>query len=376
MPSSHALAPPLRSLAAPWQRLGSPSHTLTHPHTPWHPVPRPLQELLAEYNKAEVLEDYRCDGCGKKGVAEPKRSAALEEEEDDDDDEEEEEAPLLIRKQLWLCEVHHPHPVRPLAPSSHPPVPKRLWLCEVSHAYTMHTPGTYHAHTMHTPCICQVPHVFVLTLKRYSGGGRYSKISRHVAFERTVDLSHLVAPAELAAVPDEGTEGTEGTGGVEGSAPAPTPPVPPAAATACGGDQCAEAGEAREGEAARPEGGGGEEEEEELARLRAQRKQELQRQQHTEAAGGSSSGSAAGGSTAGGSAAVMAGCRYELCAVLVHQDMMNSCFFGHYIAFVRRGEAWWCLDDDEATECSWDHVAQQKACMLLYNTAANLTPQP
>ena len=369
MPSSHALAPPLRSLATPWQRLGSPSHTLTHPHTPWHPVPRPLQELLAEYNKAEVLEDYRCDGCGKKGVAEPKRSAALEEEEDDDDDEEEEEAPLLIRKQLWLCEVHHPHPVRPLAPSSHPPVPKRLWLCEVSHAYTMHTPGTYHAHTMHTPCICQVPHVFVLTLKRYSGGGRYSKISRHVAFERTVDLSHLVAPAELAAVPDEGTEGT---GGVEGSAPAPTPPVPPAAATACGGEQCAEAGEAREGEAARAEGGGEEEEEEEeLARLRAQRKQELQRQQHTEAAGGSSSGSAAGGSTAGGSAAVMAGCRYELCAVLVHQDMMNSCFFGHYIAFVRRGEAWWCLDDDEATECSWDHVAQQKACMLLYNTTAN-----
>ena len=222
---------------------------------------------------------------------------------------------------------------------------------------------------MHTPCICQVPHVFVLTLKRYSGGGRYSKISRHVAFERTVDLSHLVAPAELAAVPDEGTEGA---GGVEGGAPAPIPPVPPAAATACGGEQCAEAGEAREGEAARAEGGGEEEEEEEeLARLRAQRKQELQRQQQTEAAGGSSSGSAAGGSTAGGSAAVMAGCRYELCAVLVHQDMMNSCFFGHYIAFVRRGEAWWCLDDDEATECSWDHVAQQKACMLLYNTTAN-----
>ena len=78
-----------------------------------YPEREPHQELLSEYNKAEVLEDYRCDGCGKKGVAEPKRSAALEEEE-----EEEEEAPLLIRKQLWLCEVHRP------APSPYrPPVP-------------------------------------------------------------------------------------------------------------------------------------------------------------------------------------------------------------------------------------------------------------
>ena len=82
-----------------------------------HPNPNPNQELLAEYNKAEVLEDYRCDGCGKKGVAEPKRSAAREEDEEDEEDEEE-EAPLLIRKQLWLCEVHRP------APSPYrPPVP-------------------------------------------------------------------------------------------------------------------------------------------------------------------------------------------------------------------------------------------------------------
>ena len=86
-----------------------------------YPEREPHQELLSEYNKAEVLEDYRCDGCGKKGVAEPKRSAALEEEE-------EEEAPLLIRKQLWLCEVPRP------APSPHPPrtaLPylERLCLC-------------------------------------------------------------------------------------------------------------------------------------------------------------------------------------------------------------------------------------------------------
>ena len=88
-----------------------------------YPERDPDQELLSEYNKAEVLEDYRCDGCGKKGVAEPKRSAALEEE-----GEEEEEAPLLIRKQLWLCEVPRP------APSPHPPrtaLPylERLCLC-------------------------------------------------------------------------------------------------------------------------------------------------------------------------------------------------------------------------------------------------------
>jgi hypothetical protein len=80
-----------------------------------HPNPNPNQELLAEYNKAEVLEDYRCDGCGKKGVAEPKRSAAREEDEEDEEDEEE-EAPLLIRKQLWLCEVHRPVHTTP-APS-------------------------------------------------------------------------------------------------------------------------------------------------------------------------------------------------------------------------------------------------------------------
>ena len=83
----------------------------------------PHQELLSEYNKAEVLEDYRCDGCGRKGVAEPKRSAALEEEE------EEEEAPLLIRKQLWLCEVPcpapSPHPPRTLSAPSAPPSPQR-----------------------------------------------------------------------------------------------------------------------------------------------------------------------------------------------------------------------------------------------------------
>ena len=55
----------------------------------------------------------------------------------------------------------------------------------------MHMPCTHQADTsthQPTPRTRQVPHVFVLTLKRYSGGGRYSKISRHVAFERSLDL--------------------------------------------------------------------------------------------------------------------------------------------------------------------------------------------
>ena len=90
-----------------------------------------------------MLEDYRCDGCGRKGVAEPKRSAALEEEE-----EEEEEAPLLIRKQLWLCEVPcpapSPHPPRTLSAPSAPPSPQRA---------PHHPPRTALPH-LKRPCLC------------------------------------------------------------------------------------------------------------------------------------------------------------------------------------------------------------------------------
>ena len=87
--------------------------------------------------------------------------ALEEEEEEDEDGEEAEEAPLLIRKQLWLCEVHNhtPHPVHPLARTL--PYPERVAVCGVArmripcvcYAYTMHAPCTHHAYTMRTPCI-------------------------------------------------------------------------------------------------------------------------------------------------------------------------------------------------------------------------------
>ena len=105
-----------------------------------------------------MLEDYRCDGCGRKGVAEPPKrgNMALEEEEDEDEDEEAEEAPLLIRKQLWLCEVHN-YP----APRTHPLAPSCILSgCGCVRCRTMRIPCMHHAYTMHTPCLCQVPHVY------------------------------------------------------------------------------------------------------------------------------------------------------------------------------------------------------------------------
>lgn len=43
--------------------------------------------------------------------------------------------------------------------------------------------------------------------------------------------------------------------------------------------------------------------------------------------------------------------RYRLCGVVVHHDVMNSCFYGHYVAYVRSGEEWKLMDDDDMTEC-------------------------
>ncbi len=57
---------------------------------------------------------------------------------------------------------------------------------------------------------------------------------------------------------------------------------------------------------------------------------------------------------------------YRLCGVVVHQDMLNSCHFGHYIAFVRRAEQWYLMDDEEAAPVEWAAVAAQKAYMLFY----------
>eukprot|EP00908_Phaeocystis_cordata_P018175 Transcript_29573.p2 GENE.Transcript_29573~~Transcript_29573.p2 ORF type:complete len:410 (-),score=178.52 Transcript_29573:380-1561(-) len=96
--------------------------------------PVSVEELLAEYNKAEVLEDYRCDGCGKKGCAET--------------------PPPAFAASSWISAA----PVADEPPAERLFIRKQIFLCDV-------------------------PPVFVLTLKRYSGSGRYSKISRHVVFE-------------------------------------------------------------------------------------------------------------------------------------------------------------------------------------------------
>ncbi|KAL1530370.1 hypothetical protein AB1Y20_001278 [Prymnesium parvum] len=58
--------------------------------------------------------------------------------------------------------------------------------------------------------------------------------------------------------------------------------------------------------------------------------------------------------------------RYRLCGVVVHHDVMNSCFFGHYVAYVRQGEEWLLMDDDDVTRSSWSAVSRQKAYMLFY----------
>ena len=54
------------------------------------------------------------------------------------------------------------------------------------------------------------------------------------------------------------------------------------------------------------------------------------------------------------------------------QDMMNSCFFGHYIAFVRKVDKWFCLDDDEVSEVRWEQVAAQKAQRLAQSVPSAL----
>ena len=51
----------------------------------------------------------------------------------------------------------------------------------------------------------------------------------------------------------------------------------------------------------------------------------------------------AGGEAGGREGSPPGAYTYRLCGVVVHLDMMGSCFYGHYIAYVRRGEEWfWC----------------------------------
>ncbi|KAH9798614.1 ubiquitin carboxyl-terminal hydrolase 19 [Citrus sinensis] len=59
---------------------------------------------------------------------------------------------------------------------------------------------------------------------------------------------------------------------------------------------------------------------------------------------------------------------YKLYAVVVHVDMLNASFFGHYICYVKdfRGH-WYRVDDCKVTSVDLEEVLSQGAYMLLYN---------
>lgn len=59
---------------------------------------------------------------------------------------------------------------------------------------------------------------------------------------------------------------------------------------------------------------------------------------------------------------------YKLYAVVVHVDMLNASFFGHYICYVKdfRGR-WYRVDDCKVTSVDLEDVLSQGAYMLLYS---------
>ncbi|KAJ0233292.1 Ubiquitin carboxyl-terminal hydrolase 19 [Hirschfeldia incana] len=59
---------------------------------------------------------------------------------------------------------------------------------------------------------------------------------------------------------------------------------------------------------------------------------------------------------------------YNLYAVIVHLDMLNASFFGHYICYVKdfRGD-WYRIDDSEVDKVELEDVLSQRAYMLLYS---------
>ncbi|EPS72742.1 hypothetical protein M569_02015, partial [Genlisea aurea] len=59
---------------------------------------------------------------------------------------------------------------------------------------------------------------------------------------------------------------------------------------------------------------------------------------------------------------------YKLYAVIVHVDMLNASFFGHYICYIKdfRGN-WYRVDDCKVCSVELDEVLSQGAYMLLYS---------
>ncbi|XP_075518138.1 ubiquitin carboxyl-terminal hydrolase 18-like isoform X1 [Primulina tabacum] len=59
---------------------------------------------------------------------------------------------------------------------------------------------------------------------------------------------------------------------------------------------------------------------------------------------------------------------YKLYAVIVHVDMLNASYFGHYICYIKdfRGN-WYMIDDCKVASADLDEVLSQGAYMLLYS---------
>eukprot|EP01018_Ginkgo_biloba_P007129 Gb_38396 [translate_table: standard] len=59
---------------------------------------------------------------------------------------------------------------------------------------------------------------------------------------------------------------------------------------------------------------------------------------------------------------------YELYAVVVHVDMLNASYFGHYICYIKDLHgSWYKIDDHKVKEVELEEVLSQKAYMLLYS---------
>ncbi|KAI5080452.1 hypothetical protein GOP47_0003635 [Adiantum capillus-veneris] len=62
---------------------------------------------------------------------------------------------------------------------------------------------------------------------------------------------------------------------------------------------------------------------------------------------------------------------YQLYGVVVHVDMLNASFFGHYICYIKDFQgSWYKIDDSKVKEVDIDKVMQQRAYMLLYARSA------
>lgn len=65
---------------------------------------------------------------------------------------------------------------------------------------------------------------------------------------------------------------------------------------------------------------------------------------------------------------------YKLYAVVVHVDMLNASFFGHYICYTKDFSGnWYRIDDCKVTSIGFDEVLSQGAYMLLYS---RVSPRP